>query len=135
MRSAAYAMRVGALALALGIGAATVGMGVASAATGVVKWYNPTKGFGFIAPDDGGQDLFVHFSSVSISNWSVSKELPAGLRVEYVVETLQRGNQAGYVRLQDGSFDPRSNRFVNQAAAAAGGKAATSQRGPARAAR
>ena len=54
-------------------------------ATGTVKWFNPTKGFGFIAPDEGGKDVFVHISAVERSgltgladNQKVSYELQAG---------------------------------------------------------
>ena len=54
-------------------------------ATGTVKWFNPTKGFGFIAPDDGGKDVFVHISAVEragltglADNQKVSFELEAG---------------------------------------------------------
>mgnify|MGYP001627837306 FL=1 len=54
-------------------------------ATGTVKWFNTTKGFGFIAPDDGGNDVFVHISAVERSgltgladNQKVNYELQAG---------------------------------------------------------
>lgn len=129
MRVAAYALRAGALAVAMGIGAATGGMGVASAATGTVKWYNAEKEFGFIAADDGGGDVFLHFSAINISNWGVGKSLPEGLRVEYDLERNPRGPVAGSVRLLGGSFDPRSNRFVDAAASAAAKQAAAAKPG------
>jgi CspA family cold shock protein len=51
-------------------------------ATGVVKWFNADKGFGFIAQDDGGPDVFVHFSAIQTSSF---KELFENDRVEYDV--------------------------------------------------
>lgn len=135
MRAATYAMRASALALALGIGAATCGMGVASAASGIVKWFSDTKGIGFITPDGGGEDLFVHFSAISTNG---RKTLSENLRVSFDVTTGPKGKQASNVRCEDNcSFDPRTNRYVNEGPAAAGGKAATSKpkSGPSRAAR
>jgi CspA family cold shock protein len=48
--------------------------------TGTVKWFNPTKGFGFIEPDDGSKDAFVHISAVENSGLSTLQE---GQKVEY----------------------------------------------------
>ncbi|MGF6881538.1 CspA family cold shock protein [Nocardia sp. GAS34] len=64
-------------------------------ALGSVKWFNGEKGFGFIAQDDGGPDVFVHYSAVSGSGF---KSLDEGQRVEYSVEQGQKGPQAKDVR-------------------------------------
>lgn len=55
---------------------------------GTVKFFNPTKGFGFIAPDEGGQDSFVHISAVERSGMT---SLEKDQRVQYELETDQRG--------------------------------------------
>ncbi|HRK97224.1 MAG: cold-shock protein [Alphaproteobacteria bacterium] len=65
-------------------------------ATGTVKWFNGQKGFGFIVPDDGGKDIFVHISAVEKSGM---KTLNEGQRVSYDLET-SRGKTAA-VNLQD----------------------------------
>ena len=132
MRSLAYAVRAGALALALVIGSASFGMGAASAATGVVKWFNDTKGIGFITPDSGGEDLFAHFSAVQLNG---RKTLTEGLRVNFDVITGPKGAQAVNIYCDDCRFDPRTNRYVNAGSAAAGGKAATSKAGTSRSTR
>ena len=59
-------------------------------ANGTVKWFNATKGFGFISSEDG-QDLFAHFSSIQTDGF---KTLDEGQKVEFDVEEGQRGLQA-----------------------------------------
>ena len=64
---------------------------------GTVKWFDDAKGFGFITPDDGEKDVFVHFSSVSGAN-GVRKTLDDGQRVEYQDEMSDKGIKASKVR-------------------------------------
>ena len=51
-------------------------------ATGTVKWFNDSKGYGFITPDDGGEDLFAHFSAINMSGFKTLKE---GQKVSFEV--------------------------------------------------
>ena len=60
-------------------------------ANGTVKWFNATKGFGFITPDDGSKDIFVHFSAIQSHGFKILTE---GQKVEFDVEEGQRGPQA-----------------------------------------
>ena len=59
--------------------------------TGTVKWFNPNKGFGFIQPDDGGQDAFVHISAVERSGLTSLQE---GQKVEYELTPGRDGRSA-----------------------------------------
>lgn len=60
-------------------------------ATGTVKWFNESKGFGFIAQDEGGDDVFVHFSTIQGEGF---KTLTEGQKVSYEVEAGPKGPQA-----------------------------------------
>lgn len=60
-------------------------------ATGTIKWFNESKGFGFISQDDGGADVFVHFSAIQGSGF---KTLSEGQPVSYQVEKGPKGPQA-----------------------------------------
>ena len=60
-------------------------------AQGTVKWFNSEKGFGFIAPDDGGKDLFVHHTSIQTRGF---RTLDEGQQVEFEVEQGDKGLQA-----------------------------------------
>ena len=64
-------------------------------ATGKVKWFNDKKGFGFITPDDGSEDLFVHHTSIAAEGFRSLREDQA---VEYEEEQGQKGPQAVNVR-------------------------------------
>tara|TARA_B100001013_G_scaffold313185_1_gene219125 strand:+ start:88 stop:339 length:252 start_codon:yes stop_codon:yes gene_type:complete len=61
-------------------------------ATGTVKWFNPTKGYGFIEPEEGGKDVFVHISAVEQAGLSGLNE---GEKVEYDVQS-ERGKESAH---------------------------------------
>ncbi len=60
-------------------------------ATGTVKWFNPTKGYGFIEPEDGSKDAFVHISAVERAGL---RELREGQRVQFELQTGRNGKQS-----------------------------------------
>ena len=64
-------------------------------ATGIVKWFNESKGFGFISPDEGGEDLFAHFSAIQSKGF---KTLAVGQRVSFDVTTGPKGKQASNIQ-------------------------------------
>jgi cold shock protein len=64
-------------------------------ATGTVKWFNDSKGFGFITPEAGGDDLFAHFSAIQGGGF---KTLAEGQRVEFEVTRGPKGQQASNIR-------------------------------------
>jgi len=64
-------------------------------ALGTVKWFNDAKGFGFITPDDGGDDLFAHFSAIQAGGF---KTLQENQRVSFDVTTGPKGKQASNIQ-------------------------------------
>ena len=64
-------------------------------ANGTVKWFNDAKGFGFITPDDGNEDLFAHFSAINMSDF---KSLKEGQKVTFEVVQGPKGKQASNIQ-------------------------------------
>jgi cold shock protein len=62
---------------------------------GIVKWFNGEKGYGFITPEDGGKDVFVHYSAIEGGGY---KTLEEGQRVSFELGQGQKGAQADHVR-------------------------------------
>jgi CspA family cold shock protein len=65
-------------------------------AAGTVKWFNDSKGFGFITPDGGGEDLFAHFSAIQSAGF---KTLAEGQRVNFDVTNGPKGKQASNIQI------------------------------------
>ena len=68
-------------------------------ATGTVKWFNDAKGFGFIEPDDGGADIFAHFSAIAMEGY---KSLKQGARVHFEVAQGPKGLMANAITTDGG---------------------------------
>ncbi|MGA8259150.1 MAG: cold-shock protein [Arenicellales bacterium] len=62
---------------------------------GTVKWFNAAKGFGFISPSDGGDDVFAHYSAIEMEGY---KTLTEGQEVEYELEQGPKGPKATHIR-------------------------------------
>ncbi|MDD2816606.1 MAG: cold-shock protein [Thiotrichaceae bacterium] len=62
---------------------------------GTVKWFNDSKGFGFITPDEGGEDIFAHFSAISMEGF---KTLQEGQRVSFDITNGPKGKQASNIQ-------------------------------------
>jgi CspA family cold shock protein len=79
------------------VGRTTPGADMSNRQTGTVKWFNDEKGFGFITPQGGGDDLFVHFKAIESDGF---KSLKEGQTVSFVAEQGQKGMQASQVRTE-----------------------------------
>ena len=70
-------------------------LGGCSMATGTVKWFNASKGYGFISPANGGDDVFAHFSAIEMDGYKTLKE---GQQVEFEIQEGPKGPQATNIR-------------------------------------
>jgi len=68
---------------------------MSNVSTGTVKWFNDAKGYGFITPDGGGQDLFAHFKEIQGSGF---RSLQEGQKVEFEIREGPKGLQAAQIR-------------------------------------
>jgi CspA family cold shock protein len=75
---------------------------MADRVTGTVKWFSRAKGYGFIEPDGGDKDVFVHYSAIAGEGY---RNLSEGQRVEFTIEDTPKGPQAAEVIDLDGSSD------------------------------
>ena len=85
----------GCLSVCMGLVSAGTSKKEMEVATGTVKWFNGQKGFGFIAPEDGGDDVFVHHSNIDSEGY---RNLDEGQRVEYEPGQGKKGPEATKVR-------------------------------------
>jgi len=79
----------------LGFGLIHQFFGIRNMETGTVKWFNDAKGFGFITPDGGGEDLFAHFSAINMPGFKTLKE---GQKVSFEVTQGPKGKQASNIQ-------------------------------------
>jgi cold shock protein len=81
---------------------------MANNANGLVKWFNDSKGYGFIEPDGGGEDIFVHFSAIHMNGF---KTLRQGSRVSFELVDGPKGKQAVNIQPEEGDRRPRRSPF------------------------
>lgn len=74
--------------------------------SGTVKWFNNAKGFGFILPENGGEDLFAHYSSIEMEGY---KTLKAGQAVEFDVVKGDKGMHATHIRVANSGGQSKSS--------------------------
>lgn len=74
------------------------GIGITRMAVGRVKWFNNAKGFGFIVPEDGGEDIFAHYSTIQMDGY---RSLKAGQSVTYEIQQGPKGLHAENIGLAD----------------------------------
>jgi len=84
-------------------------------ATGVVKWFSNAKGYGFIMPDEGGEEIFAHFSAIEMEGYRTLKQ---GQKVEFQIQQGPKGWMAACIRPTGGSAAAGTTAAGGSAAAA-----------------